>query len=469
LVERYVAEPRHIEIQVLGDRHGNIISLGERECSLQRRHQKVIEEAPSLLVDDDMRHAMGSQAVALARAASYYSAGTVEFIVDVDRNFYFLEMNTRLQVEHPVTEFVTGLDLVELMIRVAAGEPLPLNQADVEMNGWAMEARVYAEDPFRGFLPSVGRLVHYVPPVETAVLRVDTGVDEGAEISLHYDPMIAKVIAHGDDREGCRLQLRDALNEFYIRGLNHNIGFLTALVDHPRFRDGRLTTHFIAEEYPDGFHASDAVHDDPGLIAIVAAVIHRRYRERAAQISGQLEGYERRVESNWVVNCGREERAVSVRPASNGHEVELAGITYQVVSNWQFGQPLFRGAVNGMPVCIQVERHNLSYRLTHWGCQIDATVLSARAAELLARMPPKAPPDASGLVLSPMPGLLVHLAVATGDTVKAGQDLAIVEAMKMENLIRSERDGSVREVFAGVGETLTVDQPILELVALSEA
>jgi propionyl-CoA carboxylase alpha chain len=355
------------------------------------------------------------------------------------------------------------------MIRIASGEPLPLNQADVALNGWAMEARVYAEDPFRGFLPSIGRLVHYVPPVETAGLRVDTGVDEGAEISLHYDPMIAKVVTHGGDREACRLRLRDALNEFYIRGLNHNISFLTALVDHPRFREGRLSTHLIAEEYPNGFHASDAVHDDPALIAIVAAVIHRRYRDRAAQISGQLPGYEPRVESDWVVKCGEGQRAVSVRPGSNGHEVELGGISYRVTSNWQFGQPLFRGVINDAPVCVQVERHNLSYRLTHWGCQIDATVLSARAADLLARMPPKTPPDASGLVLSPMPGLLVHLAVATGDKVKVGQDLAIVEAMKMENLIRSEHDGAVRQVFAGVGETLTVDQPILELAPLSDA
>ncbi len=469
LVERYVEEPRHIEIQILGDRHGHVIALGERECSLQRRHQKVVEEAPSPLVDHDMRQAMSGQAVALARAAGYHSAGTVEFIVDADRNFYFLEMNTRLQVEHPVTEFVTGLDLVELMIRIAAGESLPLTQQDVTLSGWAMEARVYAEDPYRGFLPSVGRLVHYVPPAETADLRVDTGIDEGGEVSLHYDPMIAKVIAHGDTREECRLRLRDALNEFYIRGVHHNISFLTALVDHPRFREGRLSTHLIAQEYPEGFRASDAVHDDPALIATVAAVIHRRYRERAAQISGQLPGYERSVDNDWVVVLGGDEYSVTVRPVSGGHEVELAGRTYCVISDWQFGRPLFRGAIDRKPICLQVERRNLTYRLSHWGCEIEATVLSARAAELLSRMPAKALPDASRMVLSPMPGLLVHLAVQTGDMVKVGQELAIVEAMKMENLIRSERDGSVREVFADVGETLSVDQPILEFAALSEA
>jgi propionyl-CoA carboxylase alpha chain len=468
LIERYVATPRHIEIQILGDRHGNIVSLGERECSLQRRHQKVIEEAPSPLVDDDMRRAMSSQAVALAQAAGYYSAGTVEFIVDADRNFFFLEMNTRLQVEHPVTEYVTGLDLVEQMIRIAAGEPLWLTQADVALSGWAMEARVYAEDPFRGFLPSAGRLVHYVPPAESAALRVDTGVDEGSEISLHYDPMIAKVIAQGSTREECRLRLREALNEFYLRGVNHNISFLTALVDHPRFQNGQLSTHLIAEEYPDGFHPSDTVHDDPALLATVAAVIHRRYRERAAQICGQLPGYERTVENDWVVMLGDARFKVVVRPISDGHEVMVENQTHRVTSDWQFGQPLFRGAIGGEPVCVQIERQNLTYRLTHWGCQIDATVLSARAADLLSQMPAKARPDHSRFVLSPMPGLLVHLAVQTGDHVKAGQDLAIVEAMKMENLIRSERDGAVRHVFAGVGETLAVDQPILELATIGE-
>jgi propionyl-CoA carboxylase alpha chain len=334
-----------------------------------------------------------------------------------------------------------------------------------------MEARVYAEDPYRGFLPSVGRLVRYAPPAETEALRVDTGVDEGGEVSLHYDAMIAKVIAHGATRDQCRLRLRDALNEFYIRGVNHNISFLTALVNHARFREGRLSTNLIAEEYPDGFHAGDAMHDDPALVAAIAAVIHRRYRERAAQITGQMPGYERRVEDDWTVMLPGGACAVSVRPAPDGrgHDVDVMGRISRVASDWQFGQPLFRGTIDGRPVCVQVERHSLMYRLVHWGCQIDATVLSARAAELLARMPAKEAPDSSRMVLSPMPGLLVHLAVRPGDEVKAGQDLAIVEAMKMENLIRSERDGAVRQVFAGVGETLTVDQPILELAAAGEA
>ena len=468
LMERYIEHPRHIEIQVLGDQQGRVISLGERECSLQRRHQKVIEEAPSPLVDQEMREAMGAQAVALAQAAGYHSAGTVEFIVDAERNFYFLEMNTRLQVEHPVTELVTRLDLVEQMIRIAAGEPLSIDPRAAQPKGWAMEARVYAEDPFRGFLPSIGRLVRYLPPNESPGVRIDTGVTEGDEVTLHYDPMLAKVIAHGPTREECRRRLRDALNEFAIRGVRHNISFLSALVDHPRYVGGWLSTGLIEEEYPQGFRPQDVVHDDPALLVTVAAVIHRRYRERAARISGQMPGYERQVETDWVVMIGGQGHAVSVQPAAHGHDVVYAGRTYHVASAWQFGQPLFRAAVDGQPVCLQVDRQNLVYRLQHWGCEVEATVLSARAAELLARMPAKTPPDTSRMVLSPMPGLLVHLAVQAGDEVKTGQDLAIIEAMKMENLIRAERDGSVRQVFADVGETLAVDQPILELAAAGE-
>jgi propionyl-CoA carboxylase alpha chain len=461
-LERFIDHPRHIEIQVLGDRYGNIIHLGERECSLQRRHQKVIEEAPSPFLDPDTRDAMGRQAVALARAANYYSAGTVEFIVDADRRFYFLEMNTRLQVEHPVTECLTGLDLVELMIRIAAGEPLPISQSDVRFQGWAIEARIYAEDPFRGFLPSIGRLVRYLPPQDSEFVRVDTGVYEGGEISIYYDPMIAKLIASGATREQARGRLRDALNEFCIRGVTHNIGFLGALVEHPRFAEGALSTNFISEEYPAGFHAADAVHDEPALLIVVAATIHRRYRERAARISGQLPGYEPRVDSDWVVLMDGGRYEVSVRPIEGGHEVLHAGQNYRVLSGWQFGQPVFRGQINDSDVSIQVERLNLNYRLYHWGCQVDVTVLSARAAELLARMPVKKPPDLSKFVLAPMPGLLVRLTVRPGDEVKAGQDLAIMEAMKMENLLRAEQDGKILQVFAAVGDTLGVDQPILE-------
>jgi propionyl-CoA carboxylase alpha chain len=461
-LEKFIEEPRHIEIQVIADKHGNVIYLGERECSLQRRHQKVIEEAPSPLLDPQTRAAMGEQAVALARAVDYESAGTVECIVDNDRNFYFLEMNTRLQVEHPVTEFVTGLDLVELMIRIAAGEQLPLSQDDVKLDGWAIEARVYAEDPFRGFLPSVGRLVRYLPPKSTDVVRVDTGVYEGGEVSMHYDPMIAKLITYGKTRDRAITHMREALNEFYVRGVSHNISFLAALIEHTRFREGRISTNMIAEEYPDGFHPSDSVHDDPALLIAVAASIHRRYMDRAAGISGQLPGYERKIDDHWVMVLGQEQYPVVIRPISGGHDVTYGGETYHVLSDWQFGQPLFKGTVSGQEVCIQVERRNMLYRLFHWGSQVDIMVLTARAAELLACMPIKEPPDMSKYLLSPMPGLLTQLRVGEGDEVRSGQDLAVVEAMKMENVLLAERDGTVSKVVAAVGDTLAVDQSILE-------
>ena len=461
-IEKYIDEPRHIEIQVLADKHGNVIHLGERECSLQRRHQKVIEEAPSPFLNAAARSAMGDQAVALARAVQYESAGTVEFIVDPDRNFYFLEMNTRLQVEHPVTELGTGLDLVELMIRVAAGESLPLSQSDVTFNGWSIEARVYAEDPFRGFLPSIGRLVRYSPPAESETVRVDTGVYEGGEVSMHYDPMIAKLITHGADRDDAVSHMREALNEFHVRGVAHNVSFLAALIEHPRFREGRLSTNLIAEEYPDGFHPSDVVHDDPALLITVAASIHRRYMDRAAGISGQLPGYERTVNDHWVAVMNGRRYPVEVQPTSEGHEVTYAGETYRVVSDWQFGQPLFKGTVNEDDVCLQVERRNMIYRLFHWGAQVDVIVLTARAAELLACMPEKAPPDMSKYLQSPMPGLLTQLRVDPGHTVQSGQVVAVIEAMKMENVLRAEREAKVSKVLASVGETLDVDQPILE-------
>jgi propionyl-CoA carboxylase alpha chain len=461
-IEKYIEEPRHIEIQVLADSHGNVVYLGERECSLQRRHQKVIEEAPSPFLDQATRTAMGEQAVALARAVNYQSAGTVEFIVDASRNFYFLEMNTRLQVEHPVTELVTGLDLVELMLRIAAGEKLPFSQADIRLNGCAIEARVYAEDPFRNFLPSIGRLVRYLPPTESKNVRVDTGVYEGGEVSIHYDPMIAKLITHGADRDQAIAYMRSALNQFYIRGVSHNISFLAALVEHKRFREGRLSTNLIAEEYPNGFHPADAVYLNPALLITVAASIHRRYMDRAAGISGQLPGYERKVHDDWVVIIGDQRHHVTVRPIEGGHDVQYAAESYRVLSDWHFGQPLFQGTVGGAAICIQVERRNMYYRLFHWGSQVDVMVLTARAAELLACMPGKKSAENSKYLLSPMPGLLSQLMVGVGDEVKLGQQLAIVEAMKMENILLADRDAKVQKALAKVGETLAVDQPILE-------
>jgi len=461
-IEKYIDQPRHIEIQVLADGHGNTVYLGERECSLQRRHQKVIEEAPSPFLDQPTRAAMGEQAVALARAVNYQSAGTVEFVVDANRNFYFLEMNTRLQVEHPVTEFVTGLDLVELMIRIAAGEKLPFSQSDVKTTGSAIEARIYAEDPLRNFLPSVGRLVRYLPPQESDNVRVDTGVYEGGEVSIHYDPMIAKLITHGATRDEAIMRMRDALNEFYIRGVSHNISFLAALVQHPRFREGRINTNMIAEEYPTGFRPADMVYDNPAMLITVAASIHRRYMDRAAKIEGQLPGYERKVQDDWVVVMDGKQHPVNVRPISGGHDVIYGDNCYRVLSDWQFGQPLFKGTVYGTPVCIQVERHNMTYRLFHWGSQVDVMVLTARAAELLAAIPEKKPADTAKYLLSPMPGLLSQLMVRVGEEVKLGQHLAVVEAMKMENVLCAERDGKIQKALATVGETLSVDQPILE-------
>jgi propionyl-CoA carboxylase alpha chain len=461
-IEKYIQEPRHIEIQVLADKHGNTVYLWERECSLQRRHQKVIEEAPSPFLDEATRRAMGEQAVALARAVNYESAGTVEFVVDAQRNFYFLEMNTRLQVEHPVTECITGLDLVELMIRVADGEPLPFKQEEIKLKGWAVEARVYAEDPFRNFLPSTGRLVRYLPPRETDVVRVDTGVYEGGEVSMFYDPMIAKVITQGANRDRAIAHMRDALNEFYIRGLSHNISFLAALLSHPRFVGGRITTNTIAEEYPSGFHAADVPHDDPALLIVVAAFMHRRYMDRAAQITGQLRGHERQVGEDWVVVMDGQHHPVKVQPVAGGYDVVYGGETCEIRSDWQFGQPLFKGTVQGTEVCIQVERRNLVYRLFHWGSQVDLMVLTPQAEHLLALMPVKPPPDLSKYLLSPMPGLLSKLLVQLGDEVKAGQDLAMVEAMKMENVLRAEQDAKVAKVLAAQGDSLAVDQPILE-------
>jgi propionyl-CoA carboxylase alpha chain len=462
-IEKYIVEPRHIEIQVLGDAHGNTVYLWERECSIQRRHQKVIEEAPSPFLDERTRRAMGEQAVALARAVDYQSAGTVEFVVGKDRSFYFLEMNTRLQVEHPVTEFITGLDLVEQMIRVAAGERLAFAQKDVKRNGWAMECRINAEDPFRNFLPSIGRLVKYIPPPEEpGAVRVDTGVYEGGEISMYYDSMIAKLITHGADRAQAIARMRDALNAFVIRGVSTNIPFQAVLMQHPRFVSGNFNTGLIAEEYPDGFSAEDVVHDDPALLICVAAAIHRRYIERAAGINGQMPGEGYTVGDDWNVIMGGALHPVHVTSVPGGQCVIYRDREYVVRSDWTFGHPIFRGTINGRDLCMQVERRNMHYRLFHWGAQVDVMVLTARAAELYALMPQKPPPDLSRFLLSPMPGLLSELTVAAGQEIKAGEKVAVIEAMKMENVLRADSDVRVKAVLAKPGDSLAVDQPILE-------
>jgi propionyl-CoA carboxylase alpha chain len=461
-IEKFIEEPRHIEIQVIGDAHGNVLYLNERECSIQRRHQKVIEEAPSPFLDDATRRAMGEQAVALAKAVDYQSAGTVEFVVGRERNFYFLEMNTRLQVEHPVTEMITGLDLVELMIRVAAGEKLPFAQKDVRRNGWAIECRINAEDPIRNFLPSIGRLTRYRPPAEIpGVVRVDTGVYEGGEISMYYDSMIAKLVCHGETRDGAIERMRDALNSFVIRGPASNIAFQSALVAHPRFVSGQFTTAFIAEEYPKGFSPADLVHDNPEFLIAVAAAVHRAYRDRAARIEGQVPGYELKIGDDYFVMGGPTERAVTVRPVQGGCDVQLGEVTHSVRFNWRFVDILMVGTFDGMPFAIQVERRGLKYRLTHRGTQVDFQVLPRRAADLLKMMPRKVPPDLSKFLLSPMPGLLSEVLVKPGQEIKAGERLVIIEAMKMQNVLVAERDSVVAEVLASPGESVAVDQAIL--------
>ncbi|HTE80476.1 MAG TPA: acetyl/propionyl/methylcrotonyl-CoA carboxylase subunit alpha [Reyranella sp.] len=450
-IEKYVEEPRHIEIQLIADGHGNCLYLWERECSIQRRHQKVIEEAPSPFLDAATRKAMGEQAVALAKAVQYKSAGTVEFIVDKNRKFYFLEMNTRLQVEHPVTELITGLDLVELMIRVAAGEKLPLAQKDVKLQGWAVEARVYAEDPFRNFLPSTGRLIKYREPKPGPDVRVDTGVYEGGEISMFYDPMIAKLCTYGATRIEAIDRMRRALDEFYVRGVSHNVPFLAALMAHPRFREGRLTTNFIAEEFKGGFTAAHLPPRDPAMLAAVGAVVERVRDQRRGT-----------TQDSRTVMLNRAPVAVTIAGKDSDFAVEAGGRRIALETDWQPGDPLFHGKVDGHVVAVQVDAVGSGWRLIHEGGQAEALVLTPRQAELYALMPVKAAPDTSKFLLSPMPGLLASVAVSEGQEVKAGEALAVVEAMKMENVLRAVQDGTIKVLHAKAGDSLKVDQKIIE-------
>ncbi|MBP8149658.1 MAG: acetyl/propionyl/methylcrotonyl-CoA carboxylase subunit alpha [Limnohabitans sp.] len=482
-IEKFVEEPRHIEIQVLGDSHGNVIYLNERECSIQRRHQKVIEEAPSPFISEATRKAMGEQAVQLAKAVKYQSAGTVEFVVGKDQSFYFLEMNTRLQVEHPVTEAITGLDLVEMMIRVAAGEKLPIEQKDVQCNGWAIECRINAEDPFRNFLPSTGRLVRFQTPKQTMFqgntadllgVRVDTGVQDGGEIPMFYDSMIAKLIVHGKDRNDAIAKMREALNGFVIRGISSNIPFQAALLAHPRFVSGDFNTGFIAEQYSQGFRAEDVPHDDHDFLAALAAFVRRKSRERAAGLSGQLPGYDVKIGQDYAVvelGQGGNNRYVSVHVDEfigkpGVAQITVDGKTYAIESNSRLNDIRIEGTVNGKPFTAQIERgtvkNPLALQVQHNGTRIEALVMSPRMAELHKLMPYKAPPDLSRFVLSPMPGLLVDVAVAVGQKVQAGERVAVIEAMKMENVLFAAQDGVVKKVVAVKGESLTVDQMIVE-------
>ena len=467
-IEKFVTQPRHIEIQVLGDQHGNIVYLHERECSIQRRNQKVIEEAPSPFLDAATRQAMGEQACALARAVGYTSAGTVEFIVDGDAAFYFLEMNTRLQVEHPVTELITGVDLVEQMIRVAAGEALPFAQADLKINGWAMESRLYAEDPYRNFLPSIGRLTRYRPPVEGptpagGIVRNDTGVFEGGEISMFYDPMIAKLCTWGATRMAAIDEMRLALDTFEVEGIGHNLPFVAAVMDHPRFQSGNITTAFIAEEYPEGFKG--AVLDDATLrrAAAATAAMNRVAEIRRTRISGTMDNHERRVGNDWVVTLQGIEYAVKIDADHQGSTVAFAdGSALRVSSDWTPGQPLARVMIDGALLVMKVAKISGGFRVRLRGADLRVHVRTPRQAELAKLMLEKAPPDTSKFLLCPMPGLIAQIMVAVGDEVQEGQALATVEAMKMENILKAERSGVVKLISAVVGGSLKVDDVIME-------
>ncbi|MDD1498102.1 acetyl/propionyl/methylcrotonyl-CoA carboxylase subunit alpha [Agrobacterium sp. CNPSo 3708] len=467
-IEKFVTQPRHIEIQVLGDQHGTVLYLGERECSIQRRNQKVIEEAPSPFLDEATRKAMGEQAVALAKAVGYFSAGTVEFIVDGDRNFYFLEMNTRLQVEHPVTELVTGIDLVEQMIRVAAGEKLSLSQPDIKLNGWAIESRLYAEDPYRNFLPSIGRLTRYRPPEEGhqengTILRNDTGVFEGGEISMYYDPMIAKLCSWGETRLSAIDAMGEALDRFEVEGIGHNLPFLSAVMRHPRFRSGNLTTGFIAEEFPDGFSGVVPETRAAERLAAIAAVIHHQVQSRAAQISGTIGNHRRIVGKDWVVQLGKTEHRISLDLEGDHIVTDIeGGERLAVETDWLPGRSLGIFRLGGAVLAVKIDLSPSAIRLRWHGVDIVAQVRSPRVAELARLMPEKLPPDTSKMLLCPMPGVITSISVAEGDEVEGGQALATVEAMKMENILRAERKGRVAKVSVKAGDSLAVDEVILQ-------
>ena len=466
-IEKFVTQPRHIEIQVLADAHGNCIYLNERECSIQRRNQKVVEEAPSPFLDEATRKAMGEQSCALAKAVGYASAGTVEFIVDGDRNFYFLEMNTRLQVEHPVTELITGVDLVEQMIRVANGEPLSITQDDVKINGWAIENRLYAEDPYRNFLPSIGRLTRYRPPAEeateTAVVRNDTGVFEGGEISMYYDPMIAKLCTWAPTRADAIEEMRIALDRFELEGIGHNLPFLAAVMDHSKFTSGDMTTAFIAEEYPDGFQGVELNEAELRRIAASAAAMNRVAEIRRTKISGRMDNHERRVGDNWVVSLQGEKFAVSVAADANGSTVTFDdGASLRVEGDWTPGMMLADMSVDGAPLVMKVGKITGGFRIRNRGADLKVHVRSPRQAELALHMIEKLPPDTSKMLLCPMPGLIVKVDVEVGQEVQEGQALCTVEAMKMENILRAERKGVVSKINAAAGDSLAVDDIIME-------
>ena len=462
-IEKYIEQPRHIEIQLIADQHGNVITLNERECSIQRRHQKVIEEAPSPLIDEATRQSMSEQAVLLAKAVDYVSAGTVELIADKDRNFYFLEMNTRLQVEHPVTELITGVDMIELMIQVAAGEALPMKQSEVKLEGWAIESRVYAENPMRNFVPSIGRLQRYVEPQHSDTVRVDSGVEEGDEISMFYDPMISKLITYGATREAAVDAMLLALDEYTIQGVDTNIGFLSSILQQDRFNSGELDTNFIDAHYPDGYESATCIPDNIDMLVPLVVMLHYRYSLRAAELSGQLRHHDYVVPREWVlVDQNGEHHLVEICDTDDDTRVEYKGQHYFIKDDWTLGQPRYIGEINGRAVSAQIKREQYRFVVSHLGYELNACVLPPQIAELSKLMPAKKELDLSKFLLSPMPGLLINLKVQAGEKVDTGEELAVIEAMKMENSIRAENDCIVKEIFCDAGATLEVDQKIME-------
>ncbi len=461
-IEKFIESPRHIEIQVLADQHGNVLCLGERECSIQRHHQKVIEEAPSPFLDSKTRERMYEQAAALVRRVKYVSAGTLEFIVDKKRRFYFLEMNTRLQVEHPVTEMITGLDLVEWMIRIAAGEKLPFKQEDIKLSGWAMESRIYAEDPSRGFLPSTGRITEYRPPEESANVRVDSGVYAGGEVSMFYDAMIAKLITYGKDRAEAIQHMRTALGQFMISGISHNISFLEAVMGHPRFGEGRLSTNFIAEEYPDGFSGARITEETTKVFLAVGLYIYLKDAHRAAGISGQILNRRRQIGTRWVITVDRQGFSVYVRQREGGLDVTYENERFEIYSNWTLGSGLFQGKVDTQVVNVRIEPLPGGYRLTHAGATAKVTVRTPRVAELEKFMPERSFVDSETRLLAPISGQVVTVKVKEGDKVSKGQDLVVLEAMKMENLLYAERDAVIQSIHVQPGDNVQVNQTLIE-------
>lgn len=462
-IEKFIEKPRHIEIQVIADKFGNVVCLGERECSIQRHHQKVIEEAPSPFIDEKTRQMMYKQCVALVKKVKYYSAGTVEFIVDSEKNFYFLEMNTRLQVEHPVTEYITGLDLVELMIRIADGEKLPFEQKDIKLNGWAIESRIYAEDPTRGFLPSSGRISEYREPEITNTVRVDSGVYEGGQVSMFYDAMVAKLITYGTTRKEALEQMQSSLGEFVIRGISHNISFLEAVMAHPRFAAGDITTKFIEEEYPDGFFGAEITSESTKVFLAAATHIYLEDAYRACTISGQMEGRKRQIGNRWVVTIDNDNFHVYIKKTEDGHDIRHETNDIEIRTSWMLGNRLLHGTVNGRPIFIQIEYIAGGFMLTHAGSKVKVTVRTPRVAELDKFMPEPTDSANSLTITAPISGMIVDVKVKEGQAVKKGQELFILEAMKMENIICAEKDCKISKIHLKKGDTTSYGQVIIEL------